>query len=307
MAEKKRKNYPLFASYREDMRDLDVLVALIPIVIWSLIIFGVNSLLFITLGVLSSVVFELIAEFCLYKTIGKDLANAVLIGLLISLSVSPEAPLWLPVLGSAVGIFAAKYQFFVFAEYGSFFSPVALGILVCAVYPENKNAFLDAVRDTFYPEEGMLNLFLGNTRGALGTVSAMLVTVAAVYLICKKVLSIKTFTLSVFVMVTLSALLVPQWTTFSENIIYQVIGGGFLFYLVFVACDRIASPLTETGKLIHGALFAALVFVLRMYTSLPACEALSAVIMNIFTPIIDAFTRQTPFGGGVRKVNKTDK
>ena len=126
MIEKNRRKYPPFAAYREDMRDLDVLVALIPLIIWSFIIFGVNSLLFISLGVLSSVVFELIAELCLYKTVGKDLVNAVLIGLIISLSVSPEAPVWLPVLGSAVGIFAAKYQFFVFAEYGSFFSPIFL-------------------------------------------------------------------------------------------------------------------------------------------------------------------------------------
>ena len=302
MIEKNRRKYPPFAAYREDMRDLDVLVALIPLIIWSFIIFGVNSLLFISLGVLSSVVFELIAELCLYKTVGKDLVNAVLIGLIISLSVSPEAPVWLPVLGSAVGIFAAKYQFFLFAKHGSLFSPAALGILACAVYPENRNAFLDAVRENFYPEEGMLNVFIGNTKGALGAVSAMLVILAAVYLICRKVLSVKAFTLSVFVMIILSALFVPQWTTFSDNVIYQVIGGGFLFYLVFVAFDRMASPLTETGKLIHGALFAVLVFALRLYTSLPACEAISAVIMNLFTPIIDAFTKQMPFGGAVRKV-----
>ena len=302
MTEKNLKKFPPFARYSEDLRDLDVLVALVPIVIWSLIIFGVKSLLFIVLGVLSSIVFELAVEFFLYKTIGKDLINAVLIGLLISLSVSPEAPIWLPVLGSAVGIFAAKYQFIILAKCGSLFSPAVLGILVCAVYPENRNAFDDAVRDTFYPDEGMLNVFIGNTRGALGTVSAMLITLAAIYLICRKVLSVKTFASSVFVMTVLSAAFVPEWTTFSENVIYQVIGGGFLFYLVFVVCDRAASPLTEAGKLIQGALFAALVFVLRFHTTLPACEAISAVIMNLLAPVIDIFTRPVPFGGAVRKV-----
>lgn len=306
MIEKNYKKYPPFAACREDTRDLDVLVATIPLVIWAFVVFGVDSLLFISLGVLSSVVFELVAEFCLYKTIGKDLVNAVLIGLLISLSVSPEAPVWLPVIGSAVGIFAAKYQFLVLAQYGSLFSPVALGILVCAVYPENKNVFVDAVRGASYPEEGMLNVFLGNTEGALGTVSAMLVILAAVYLICRKVLSIKTITASVFVMIVLSITFVPQWATFTDNVVYQIIGGGFLFYLVFALCDRIGSPLTEIGKLIYGALFAALVFVLRFYTELPACEAISVVIMNIFTPVIDTFTRQSPFGGAVRKA-KNDK
>lgn len=309
MIEENRKKYPPFAFCRENMRDLDLLVAAIPLVIWSLFVFGVDSLLFMILGVLSSVVFELVAEFCLYRTIGKDLANAALIGLLISLSVSPEAPVWLPALGSAVGIFVAKYQFLVLAGYGSLFSPVALGTLVCAVYPENKNAFVDGVRGAFYPEEGLLNVFVGNTKGALGTVSAMLLVLAAIYLIYRKAVSSKTVIASVFVMVALSITFVPQWATFTDNMIYQVIGGGFLFYLVFVVCDRIASPLTEIGKLIYGALFALLVFVLRLYTEIPACEAVSAVIVNLLAPIIDAFTRQTPFGGGVRgvKTGKKDK
>jgi Na+-translocating ferredoxin:NAD+ oxidoreductase RnfD subunit len=148
----------------------------------------------------------------------------------------------------------------------------------------------------------MLNVFLGNTRGALGTVSAMLITLSAIYLISRKVISIKTFASSVFVMTVLSATFIPQWTTFSDNVIYQVIGGGFLFYLVFVACDRVASPLTEAGKLIQGALFAALVFSLRFYTDLPACEALSAVAASLIAPIIDIFTRPLPFGGAIRKV-----
>ena len=296
------RKFPPFARCKADVRDLDVLVATMPIVIWSFIIFGVKSLVFIALGVLSSVAFELIAEFCLHKTAGKDIVNAVLVGLIISLSVSPEAPLWLPVLGSAVGIFVAKYQFIFLARYGSLFSPVVLGVLVCALHPENRNPFLDALRDTLYPDDGMLNVFLGNTKGALGTVSAMLITLSAIYLISRKVLSIKTFALAVFIMTVLSATFIPQWTTFSDNVIYQVIGGGFLFYLVFVACDRVASPLTEAGKLIQGALFAALVFSLRFYTDLPACEALSAVAASLIAPIIDIFTRPLPFGGAIRKV-----
>ena len=302
MIEKNRKNASLYAAHREDTRDLDVIVALVPLVIWSVIIFGMDSLFFVTLGVLSSVVFELAAEFCLYKTIGNDLANAVVIGLVISLSVSPEAPVWLPVLGSAVGIFAAKYQFLVLAGYGSLISPMALGILVCSVYPDNKNAFVDAMRGAVYPEEGILNVFLGNTEGGLGTVSAMLIILAAVYLICRKALSIKTFASSVFAMTALSIIIVPQWATFTDNMIYQIIGGGFLFFVVFVVCDRDGSPLTERGKIIYGALFAAMVFLLRFYTEIPACEAISAVAVNVFTPVIDVFTRQAPFGGRVRKV-----
>jgi electron transport complex protein RnfD len=238
----------------------------------------------------------------LYRTIGKDIVNAVLVGFIISLSVSPEAPVWLPVLGSAVAIFVAKYQFLVLAGYGSFFSPTVLGILVCALYPENKNAFVEGIRGAVYPEEGILNVFIGNTEGALGTVSALLIILAAIYLMYRRALSVKTVMASVFVMVALSITFVPQWATFTDNMIYQLIGGGFLFFVVFVLSDRIASPLTEIGKMIYGALFAALVFLLRFYTEIPACEAISAVVMNLFALIIDIFTRPSPFGGVIRKV-----
>ena len=176
-------NHPPFAANRGDIRDLDVLVALVPIVAWAVFMFGWGTMLYVTIGVASSIVFELAAEICIYKAIGKDILNAVLIGLLISLSVSLEAPVWLPVLGSAVGIFVAKYQFVALAEYGSLFSPAALGMVVCGLYPENKYVFVDDLRNALYPEDGMLNVFLGNTEGALGTVSAMLIAVAAVYLV----------------------------------------------------------------------------------------------------------------------------
>ncbi len=300
-------NHPPFAASRGDIRDLDVLVALVPVVGWAVFMFGWGSMLYVAIGIASSVLFEIIAELCLYKRLGMDILNAALIGLLISLSVSPEAPVWLPVLGSAVGIFVAKYQFIVLAEYGSFFSPVALGMVVCGVYPENKHVFVDDLRNALYPEDGMLNVFLGNTEGALGTVSAMLLAAAAVYLMCRKALSFKTVIAALVVMSALSLTIVPAWTTFSDNMIYQVIGGGFLFYLVFAAGDRIGSPLTEMGKLIYGAGFAALVFFLRLYTSVPACEAISVIIMNLLTPLLDAYTRQSPFGGVMREAKTQSK
>ena len=291
---------PPYASSRGDIRDLDVLVALVPIVAWAVFMFGWSSMLFVAVGVASSVVFEMVVELFLFKKIGYGVVNAALTGLLISLSVSPNAPVWLPVLGSAVAIFVAKYQFVVLAEYGSFFSPAALGMLICGVYPENEHAFVDGLRNALYPEGGMLNVFLGNTEGALGTVSALLLAFAAIYLLLRGALSFKTVLSALVVMSAMSLMIVPAWTTFSDNMIYQIIGGGFLFYLVFAAGDRMGSPVTEMGKLVYGAGFAALVFVFRFYTGLPACEAMSAVIMSILTPVIDLYTRQSPFGGVVR-------
>ncbi|MBE6608319.1 MAG: hypothetical protein E7633_07170 [Ruminococcaceae bacterium] len=301
------KNSPPFAASRGDIRDLDVIIATLPLIAWAVFMNGQYAMLFITIGVISSVVFELVAEILLYKNIGNDIVNAILTGLLVSLSVSPDSPVWLPVVGCAAAIFVAKYQLVVFAKYGSLFSPAALGMLVCGLYPENKNLFVEGLRNALYPDDGMLNVFLGNTEGALGAVSGMLVTVAAIYLICRKALSLKTVIAGLVAMGGLAISVVPQWTTFSDNMIYQVIGGGFLFYLVFAAGDRMGAPVTGMGKLIYGAGFAALVFLFRFYTNLPVPEAFGVVIMNILTPFIDLYTRQSPFGGSVRTSKKQEE
>ncbi len=288
---------PPFSSYKTDTYNLDVAVALLPVLVWAHFMFGYKTLGLVITGVVSCVLLEIAVNMYLYKKIGGDVLGAVVVGLLIPLSLNAEAPVWAVIVASASAMILAKYPLVVFGKKGSIFSPAALGMLVGALVSGNSSPFLDGFRSGIMPEDSLLNIFIGNTDGALGTVSVLLLALVGIYLLIRRAISFNVVLSSAVVFVALSLAFYPEWTTYTDNMIYQLLCGGFLFYLIFAACDRSGVPFTSVGKLIYGAGFALLAFVLRCYTPLAAPEALGVLIMNIITPLLDAFTKPVPFGG----------
>lgn len=288
---------PPFASYKLDTYNLDVAVVLLPIITWASFIFGVRALLLVAVGIISCTLIELTVNLCLYKRLGGDLFGAAVTGALIPLALSVDSPVWAVVLGSVVAIALAKYPFIILGRKGSFFSPAAAGILTCILISGEISPFLDLFRGGAMPDDSMLNIFIGNIDGAIGTGSVLLLVLAGVYLILRGALSPICLLSSLTVFCALSLAFYPEWTTYTDNLIYQLLCGGFLFYLIFVACDRNGMPFTRTGRIIYSAGFAAIAFALRCYTDLPAPEAISVLVMNLATPFLDAFAKPLPFGG----------
>lgn len=288
---------PPFASVNRDTVNYDLLVALAPIIAWSCIVFGIRTLIPILFSAIICAALDVGANLILYKRVGKEFFASAITGVLIALSVSADVPLLSLAIGCFAAIFAAKYQFIIFGKKGNILCPSALGILVCSLLPGASSHFLDCFRDGAMPEGKLLNIFIGNTQGAVGCVSAMLLLVGALYLMLRGAVSFRIFLSASVVLSALCLLFYSEWTTHTENMIYQLICGGFFFFLTFVACDRSGTPFSGVGKIIYGAGFGALVFALRCYTSLPAPEAISVLVMNVASPFIDLLTRPVPFGG----------
>ncbi len=288
---------PPFSSYKTDTCNLDVAVALVPVLIWAYFMFGIKTLGLALTGVVSCVLLEISVNMFLYKKTGGDLIGAAVTGILISLSLTSGAPFWSVIVASAAAILIAKYPLVVFGRKGGIFSPVAMGMFIGTLVSGGRSPFLDSFRSGSMPDDSLLDIFIGNTDGVLGGVSVLLLAVSGIYLMLRKTVSFNIVLSSVAVFVVLSLIFYPEWTTYTDNMVYQLICGGFLFYLIFAACDRNGAPVTSVGKLIYGAGFALLAFVFRCYTPLAAPEALSVLIMNLFTPLLDAFTKPVPFGG----------
>ncbi len=89
----------------------DVVIALIPVIIASVIIFGMRALLMTLAAVVSAVIVELL----LSRLAGKPKAignwSAVITGILVAANVPVGAPLWIPILGSAFAIAVVKWTF----------------------------------------------------------------------------------------------------------------------------------------------------------------------------------------------------
>ena len=74
--------------------------------------------------------------------------------------------------------------------------------------------------------------------------------------------------------------------------------GGLFIGAIFMATDYVTSPITKKGKVVFAIGCGVITFVVRYFCSYPEGVSFSILIMNIFVPIIERFTRNIPLGGG---------
>ena len=87
---------------------LDVIIALLPILVWSIYDFGMRPLWITLISVASSVVFEYLYRKILKKSNTVGDLSAVVTGMLLAYSLPSTVPLWMPALGSFFAIVIVK-------------------------------------------------------------------------------------------------------------------------------------------------------------------------------------------------------
>lgn len=71
-------------------------------------------------------------------------------------------------------------------------------------------------------------------------------------------------------------------------VLEQVMLGGFLFAITFMATDPVTACRTKTGMYIYGALIGIIAMIIRVYnTGYPEGAMLAVLLMNCFAPLID--------------------
>ncbi len=149
------------------------------------------------------------------------------------------------------------------------------------------------------PSEFNIDLFLGNTAGCIGEVSALLLIVGAIFLLSRRILTwhtptayIASFALLTWVFGGLSF----GNGFFQGEVWFNLFSGGLMLGALFMATDMVTSPLTGRGMLIYGIGAGFLTFLLRFFGSLPEGVSLAIIIMNIFVPMIDRYVKPRLFG-----------
>ncbi|MBA7703467.1 Proton-translocating ferredoxin:NAD(+) oxidoreductase complex subunit D [subsurface metagenome] len=147
--------------------------------------------------------------------------------------------------------------------------------------------------------EGYGNLFLGNIPGCIGEVSALLLLLGTIYLFIKKII---TWHIPVSYLVSFNLLV---WIFggnrfgcgfFRGDVFFHIFTGGLMLGVFYMATDMVTSPLTPKGMIIFGIGAGFLTFLIRFYGSFPEGVSLAIIIMNMFVPLINRFTRPVKFG-----------
>ncbi len=281
----------------------DVLIALFPAVIASIIFFGVQALLVEVVCVAVAVACEWAFEKICKKPVTIMDLSAAVTGLLLALNLPVEIPLWQAAFGAFVAVVVVK-QFF--GGIGQNFANPAITarVIMLVAFAGTMTtwkvpAFTD-VTSAATPlaviagSEGtlptLLQMFLGARGGSMGETSCLALLIGGVYLICRRVISWHTPVAFIGTVLVLTALL-------GQQPLYQVMAGGLFIGAIFMATDYTTSPPTPAGKLIFGVGCGLITVLIRVWGNFPEGVSFSILLMNILNPYICDWTKTKPFGG----------
>lgn len=306
------------ASTRSIM--LDVCIALVPAGLAGIYFFGLRAGLLMLVSVLSAVVSEWLYQWYTKRTITINDFSAVVTGLLVAYNMPASAPLWLPLVGSAVAIILVKQLFGGIGQ--NFMNPAlaARAVLMASwatqmtawVIPQAGNwmqgmgqqvvdvmASATPLQVKAAEAYSLIDLFLGNVPGCLGETSKLALLIGGAYLLIRRVIS---WRIPVTMIVTAFVLFwVKSGSLYGAqevgSALYQVLSGGLILGAVFMATDYASSPVTPVGQLIFGVGCGALLFLIRAYNAnLPESCSYAILLMNVVAPLIERVTRPKTFG-----------
>lgn len=280
---------------------LDVILALVPVGIASIVMHGFNAVLLIAVCIASAV----ISEYLWCKAIKKQTTlldlSAVVTGLILAYNLPPTLPLWMAALGSAVAIVVVKEMFGGLGH--NFANPAMTARVVLMVsFPTQMTTFVEPftgaitsatpLADAAPTDPGFLRLFIGDYAGCLGETSAMLLILGGIYLILRRVISPIipiSFVGSAFLMSYI----------FNGSLIeslHLILSGGLLLGAIFMATDYVTSPTRPLGKLIFGIGCGVIAVLIRELGNLPEGVSFAILIMNLLVPLIEKLPYKKPFG-----------
>lgn len=292
------------ASTRKIM--LDVLIALVPATVASVVFFGWRALMLVGVCVFTAVFTEFICRIVMKReqTIG-DLSAAVT-GLLLALNLPSTINPLIGAFGAVAAIVVVKQMFGGIGM--NFVNPaLAARIILMVSFPTamttwTPTAFqgVDAVSSAtpLAAEAGTysyLQLLLGNHGGSMGETCALALILGGVYLVIKRVIA-PTIPLIYIGTVAVMSVLLSLLPGISLDPLQQILSGGLMLGAIFMATDYTTSPITKWGKVIYAVGCGVLTILIRVYSNIPEGASFSILIMNILTPLIENLTVPRPFG-----------
>ncbi|MDO5017831.1 MAG: RnfABCDGE type electron transport complex subunit D [Lagierella massiliensis] len=282
---------------------LDVIIALTPALIAGIYFFGIRALLLCLVSVCSCVLSEYAFEKLTKRPITIGDFSAVVTGLLLAFNVPVTMPLYMVIFG---GIFAIIITKQLFGGLGANFMNPALAAraALMASWPKEMANFVSPGTDAVSiatplagGEVELMDAFIGNMGGTIGEVSALALLIGGIYLIVRKVISIRIpFTYILTTVVFLFLFGVP-----AEDLIKHVLIGGLLLGSIFMATDYVTAPVSKKGQIIFAFGCGLITASIRVFGSLPEGVSYSILVMNCATPLIEKLTMPTPFGRGGKK------
>ena len=297
---------------------LDVIIALIPALIMSVVYFGTRALALTAVTVGSAVIAEWISRKVMKRSNTLGDLSAVVTGLILAFNLPATLPLWMAAVGSVIAIVVVKQMFGGIGQ--NFVNPAMTARIILMVsFPtamakwvtpfqncwsadavtsatpmatlaSAKGGDLSAVADAL---PTLTDMLLGKHGGSMGEVCSIALICGGLYLILRRVIS-PIIPLSFIGTVAVLAVLMGQ------NVGVHLFAGGLMLGSIFMATDYSTSPQTTKGRVIYGIGCGCITMLIRVFGNYPEGVSFAILLMNIITPHISNLTMSKPIGGAAK-------
>ena len=294
---------------------LTVLVALVPALIAGVIVFGIRALIVVAISMAASLATELVCGLVTGKKASVADGSAAVTGLLLALTLPASVPYWMPAVGGVFAIVVAKclcgglgqnvfnpalaarafLMLFWPTALVRYAAPGALGLANNVDIVSSSTPLQDMSRGVLPGDESLLDMFLGNTGGTIGEVSALALLIGAAILLATRTI---TWRIPVSYVGTVAALSL-FFARGDDPIMWMlcsVFGGGLLIGAIFMATDYSSSPTSPLAQLVFGIGCGALTILFRYKSLYPEGITYAILTMNAFAWALDRYLPPRRFG-----------
>lgn len=284
---------------------LDVMLALLPACVMSVVFFGLRALLVLALSVLSAVGCEALIQLLCKKPVTVSDGSAALTGVLLALNLPAGVPAYVPIVGAVFAIGVCKQCFGGLGH--NFINPaLAARAMLLVAWPVAMTTFpLPGAADAVASATplamiktgetaglpSLLNMATGNTTGSMGETCAIALAVGGAYLLIRKVIS-----WHIPVAYLASAALFTLLFRGTAYLPEQLLSGGLMLGAIFMATDYVTSPSTPAGKLVFGVGCGLLTSVIRTFGGYNEGVCFSILLMNLTVPLLERAFRPRIYG-----------
>ena len=295
----------------------DVIVALMPALVVSTVVFGMDVLRVVALSVAACVAFEyLIQRFLVRGPLTVSNGSAAVTGVLLAFNLPASIPWWIVVIGAFVAIAIGKMTFGGLGK--NPFNPALVGrVFLLIAYPVQMTSFPMPVNGAFDALSGatplaavkhgaaadvvgVQELLLGNMPGSLGEVAALALLAGFAYLLWRRVIRwhVPVTVLATMAVGAFGYALGKGMTGAAlwQLPLFHVLAGGAILGAVFMATDYSTSPMTVRGGVIFAAGIGVITMLIRLWGAYPEGMSFAILIMNACVPLINKYVKPKRFG-----------
>jgi Na+-translocating ferredoxin:NAD+ oxidoreductase subunit D len=304
-----------------------VVIAMIPAMLVSFYFFGLDAARVTLASVLACLFFEwAVQKYLLKGPLTINDGSAIVTGVLLAFNVPANLPVWMIIVGAFVAIVVTKMSFGGLGK--NPFNPALVGRVfllmsfpvAMTTWPVPKAVFggttltdaitgpttLGIVKEGLRSGKTISELLpqipdyahdlLGNQGGSLGEVSAIALLIGACYMFYKKIITWHipvSYILSVVIFSGIFWMINPDRYL---DPLFQLLTGGLMLGVFYMATDMVSSPINAKGMLIFGTGCGILTMLIRLWGGYPEGVSFAILIMNAFTPLINRSFKPRRFG-----------